>query len=229
MNIKIFDVYNIRARLSVYIIIAPVILTLYAMYEPVRSFSFSVVFIAILCAFSNYLFALQRYIQKDKIYGNTTAKYLYLEDGHINACTKKRYYRKLSLMDEGFSIFDTPTNSNEFKEACASAIQWLRNNTRENRLVQEENMLWGFYKNLLSLKIIGIIFSIIAIIILITISLPINMKEFFYSSLNMGVLIIDISFVLFWILGVNKKIYTVLDEKYAYALLGALDTMSNNG
>ena len=51
------------------------------------------------------------------------------------------------------------------------------------------------------------------------------MKEFFYSSLNMGVLIIDISFVLFWILGVNKKIYTVLDEKYAYALLGALDTM----
>lgn len=41
MNIKIFDVYNIRARLSVYIIIiAPVILTLYAMYEPVRSFSF---------------------------------------------------------------------------------------------------------------------------------------------------------------------------------------------
>ena len=226
MNIKIFDVYNIRARLSVYIIIiSPVILTLYAMYEPVRSFSFSVVFIAILCAFSNYLFALQRYIQKDKIYGNTTAKYLYLEDGHINACTKKRYYRKLSLMDEGFSIFDTPTNSNEFKEACASAIQWLRNNTRENRLVQEENMLWGFYKNLLS----GIIFSIIAIIILITISLPINMKEFFYSSLNMGVLIIDISFVLFWILGVNKKIYTVLDEKYAYALLGALDTMSNNG
>ena len=90
-------------------------------------------------------------------------------------------------------------------------------------------MLWGFYKNLLSLKIIGIIFSIIAIIILIIISLPINMKEFFYSSLNMGVLIIDISFVLFWILGVNKKIYTVLDKKYAYALLGALDTMSNNG
>ena len=216
--------------MSVYIIIiAPVILTLYAIYEPVRSFSFSVVFIAILCAFSNYLFALQRYIQKDKIYGNTTAKYLYLEDGHINACTKKRYYRKLSLMDEGFSIFDTPTNSDEFKEACASAIQWLRNNTRENRLVQEENMLWGFYKNLLSLKIIGIIFSVIAITILITISLPINMKEFFYSPLNMGVFIIDIFFVLFWILGVNKKIYTVLDEKYAYALLGALDTMSNNG
>ena len=89
-------------------------------------------------------------------------------------------------MDEGFSIFDTPTNSNEFKEACASAIQWLRNNTRENRLVQEENMLWGFYKNLLNLKIIGIIFSIIAIIILITISLLINMKDFFLFFIKYG-------------------------------------------
>ena len=230
MDIKIFDVYNIRARLSVYIIImSPVILTLYAMYEPVRSISFSVVFIAVLCAFSNYLFALQRYIQKDKVYKNTTAKYLYLEDDHINALTKKRYYRKLSSLDDGFSIFKTPTNSNEFKEACASAVQWLRNNTRENRLVQEENMLWGFYKNLLSLKIIGIIFSVIAIAILIIISLPIDVKDFFDFSLNMWILIIDISFVLFWILGVNKKIYAVLSEKYAYALLGALDTMSNNG
>ena len=34
MNIKIFDSYNIRARLSVYIIIiAPIILTLYVLYD----------------------------------------------------------------------------------------------------------------------------------------------------------------------------------------------------
>ena len=81
----------------------------------------------------------------------------------------------------------------------------------------------------MSLKIIGIVFSVIAITILIIISLPIDVKDFFDFSLNMWILIIDISFVLFWILGVNKKIYTVLSEKYAYALLGALDTMSNNG
>ena len=38
MDIKIFDSYNIRARVSVYIIIiAPIILTLYVVYEPVRS------------------------------------------------------------------------------------------------------------------------------------------------------------------------------------------------
>ena len=35
MDFKVFDVYNIRARLSVYIIvIAPMVLTLYILYEP---------------------------------------------------------------------------------------------------------------------------------------------------------------------------------------------------
>lgn len=62
MDIKIFDSYNIRARVSVYIIIiAPIILTLYVVYETVRSFTFSVVLVAIMTSFSNYLFALQRY------------------------------------------------------------------------------------------------------------------------------------------------------------------------
>ena len=43
MDIKIFDSYNIRARVSVYIIIiAPIILTLYVVYEPVRSFTYGI-------------------------------------------------------------------------------------------------------------------------------------------------------------------------------------------
>lgn len=62
MDIKIFDSYNIRARVSVYIIIiALIILTLYVVCETVRSFTFSVVLVAIMASFSNYLLALQRY------------------------------------------------------------------------------------------------------------------------------------------------------------------------
>lgn len=85
MNIKIFDSYNIRARLSVYtIIIAPIILTLYVLYEPIQSFTFSVVLIAIITSFSNYLFALQRYKQREKNHKNTAAEFLYIDDPHID-------------------------------------------------------------------------------------------------------------------------------------------------
>ena len=55
-----------------------------------------------------------------------------------------------------------PVDSEEFKQTCYSAIQWLRSNTRNNKLVQEENILCGFYKNLISLKSVGIAFTIIA-------------------------------------------------------------------
>ncbi len=37
----------------------------------------------------------------------------------------------------------------------------------------------------------------------------------------------DILFVIFWILGVTEKILSILTEKYAQALLGALDSQIN--
>lgn len=226
MDIKIFDIYNIRARLSVYfIIIAPIVLTLYALYEPIRSLSFSVIFIAILTSFSNYLFALQRYLQREKKHRNTAAEFLYVTDMHIDTCTKQRYYEKLSRIDKSFEIFNNPANNEEFKFACSSAIHWLRNNTRDNKLVQEENMMCGFYKNLISFKIIGLIFTVAALFVLIATSLPLTVNEFFKSTVNIGLIIADFCFFLFWIIGINEKIYIVLTEKYAYALLGALDVI----
>lgn len=227
MDITIFDTYNIRARLSVYIIIiAPIILTLYFLYEPIRTFSFSAILFAIIIAFSNYLFALQRYLQKGKeTYSNVAAELLYVNDSRISECTKQRYYKKLYSLDTNFSIFEKPSDSEEFKEACNSAITWLRNNTRNNKLVQEENMLYGFYKNLLSFKNIGLLFTLIAIFILFTTSIPLSL--FFQSQQNIWLIILDAFFILFWILGVNKQICTVVAEKYAYALLGALDSLSS--
>ena len=194
MDIKIFDSYNIRARVSVYIIIiAPIILTLYVVYEPVRSFTFSVVLVAIMTSFSNYLFALQRYKQRGGKRRNTAAEFLYIDDAHIDGKTKQRYYRKLSEIDKSFEAM--------------------------------KNMLCGFYKNLISLKSVGIAFTIVAILILIISSAPTTPLSFVQSKTNMILIFVDIGVLLFWGLGVNEKIHSVLCEKYAYALLETLDTL----
>lgn len=228
MDIKIFDSYNIRARISVYvIIIAPIILTLYTIYEPVRSFTFSVVLAAIVISFFNYLFALQRYIQRGRKNKNTAAEFLHRDDPHINEKTKKRYYRKLSEMDEAFSVINESEDPEELEQICNSAIEWLRSNTRNNKLVQEENMLCGFYKNLISFKLIGIAFSIIAILILIISTFPITLFYFLQSKTNIVLILMDIGMIVFWTLGVNEKIHSVLREKYAYALLETLDALPN--
>ena len=225
MDFKVFDTYNIRARLSVYVIvITPVVLTLYIIYEPIRSISFSAIFIAFLSAFSNYLFALQRYWQKNKNYKKSAAEFLYLENGRINPCSKQRYYHKLSKLNTDFEIFNEPSDNEDFKIACSSAIQWIINNTRSNHLVQEENMLYGFYKNLLNFKYLGIIVSISALLILF-VTAPTSAKYFFQLKTNTALFTMDILFIIFWILGVTEKILTVLMEKYTLALLGALDNM----
>jgi hypothetical protein len=226
MDFKVFDVYNIRARLSVYIIvIAPMVLTLYILYEPIRSLSFSAIFVAILSAFSNYLFALQRYWQKNRDYKKDVETFLYLEDERLLPCTKQRYYHKLSKIDSNFDIFNTPSNDEDFKNACSSAIQWLINNTRNNKLVQEENMLFGFYKNLLCFKYLGVIVSILSLLVLI-VSVP-KFSTFFQSKTNISLVTMDIFFVIFWIIGVTEKILSILTEKYAQALFGALDSQIN--
>ena len=226
MNIKIFDSYNIRARLSVYtIIIAPIILTLYVLYEPIRSFTFSVVLIAIITSFSNYLFALQRYKQREKNHKNTAAEFLYIDDPHIDKKTKQRYYRKLSKIDKSFEVMNHPMDSEEFKQTCYSAVQWLRSNTRNSKLVQEENIMCGFYKNLISLKSVGIAFTIVAFFILIITSVPTTPLSFIQSKTNIILIFVDIGMILFWKFGVNGKIHSVLCEKYAYALLETLDTL----
>ena len=228
MDIKIFDSYNIRARVSVYtIMIAPIIITLYAVYEPVRSFTFSVVLIAIITSFSNYLFALQRYMQRGKKRKNTVAEFLYKNDPHIDEKTKQRYYRKLSEIDKSFEAMNQPADSEEFEQTCYSAVQWLRSNTRNCKLVQEENMLCGFYKNLISLKSVGITFTIAAILILIVSSIPTTPFLFIQSKTNMLPIFVDLGMLLFWGFGVKEKIYSVLCEKYAYALLETLDTLPN--
>lgn len=226
MNIKIFDSYNIRARLSVYIIIiAPIILTLYVLYEPIRSFTFSVVLIAIITSFSNYLFALQRYKQREKNHKNTAAEFLYIDDPHIDKKTKQRYYRKLSKIDKSFEVMNHPMDSEEFKQTCYSAVQWLRSNTRNSKLVQEENIMCGFYKNLISLKSVGIAFTIVAFFILIISSVPTTPLSFIQTKTNIILIFVDIGMILFWKFGVNGKIHSVLCEKYAYALLETLDTL----
>lgn len=222
MNINIFDTYNLRVRLSVYIIVvAPFLITLYIVYEPIRNFSFSIILFLILVALSNYLFALQRFIKrKQEKAPNIAAEFLYNSDCHLDMITKKRYHQKLAAIDDEFKIIASETNdTDEFKRACESAVVWLRNNTRDCRLVQEENMLYGFYSNLFNFKKIGILSVIITII------LSIIFLDFKTGSSGSLCIIIDISFFFFWMFGVNKKIRTILSQKYAEALLGTLDNI----
>ncbi len=226
MKLELLDTYNIRARLSASIILlAPIALTSFLCFDEVTSFATSTVFISLLLAFTNYLPILQRQICKNLKYENYASQFLRADDTTLDAVSKKRYYDKLAQIDESFSLFATPNNYKEFSDCCDSAVMYLRNHTRDNRIVQEELINYGFYKNLLSSKPIGIT---ICILLAVFISLYSWFKFKQLSSIpieNYFSIVVNLLMLIFWIFGVNREMFESTAKEYAKTLIASIDTL----
>lgn len=227
MKLEILDAYNIRARLSPSIILlGPVGLTIFLCFEEVYTFASSAVIICILVALTNYIPILQRTLNKDKdLRINHAANYLHLSDDTIDEISKRRYYCKLAELDKSFSMFKNPDNSPEFHSCCESAIIYLRNNTRDNHLVLEENINYGFCKNMFANKPAGIILNIILCVVIAGYSLVTYGTVSDIPLGNIISILFNILFVLFWIFGINKDMVKLASEKYAITLITAIDTL----
>ena len=224
----LFGSYNIRARLSVYvIIITPIIVSVYIYYPPIRNLGASTILLIALAAFSNYFLVLLRHLVNNHYYADTAATFLYPEDTHLSAETKQRYYCKLSDINDSFAALKSASDSDEFKACCSSAVNWLKNNNRDNKLVNEEGILYGFINNLLNMKRVG--FFLLSISVLIQVFFIYNNIEslgsLFHNSQHVLSLWMDLALALFWLFGVNKRICKDAAEKYAYTLLSTIDIL----
>ena len=227
MKLELLDAYSIRARLSASIILlAPVAVTIFFCFEEIITLASSSVLIAIILAFTNYIPILQRCACKNtKHVKNYAAEFLYADNNVIDAVTKARYYSMLAKIDNSFSAFQKPETTEAFQECCVSAVIYLRNHTRDNQLVQEENMTYGFCKNLFVTKKYGIIFSLVCGIFtgtyawsLFSAFSEIPLQYYFAFAFN-------ISMLVFWIFGITRLILEDTAIRYAKALLAAIDSL----
>ena len=226
MKIELFDAYNIRARLSVTIILlSPVILSLFLCFQSAFTTLSSAVIILVLLAFANYLPVLQRAAGEKK---NTTpdyaAQYLLPTDNTFDSVTKERYYKKLAELDNVFSGLKDANNP----DLCAnttSAVSFLREKTRDCRLVQEENIIYGFCKNLQSAKPFGIAMCILTDALLI-IYAAIKCSSLSDMSLRLWfTLAVNFVILLFWIFFVKERNRDAAAKRYAKALISAIDSL----
>lgn len=226
MKLELLDTYNIRARLSASIILlAPIALTCFLCFDEITTFATSTVFISLLLSFTNYLPILQRHICRKRNYENYALQLLRADDTTLDAVSKKRYYDKLAKTDESFMLFATPNNSKEFSACCDSAVIYLRNHTRDNHIVQEELINYGFYKNLLSSKSIGIT---ICILLCVVVSLYSWLKFGQLSSIpteNYFSTAVNLIMIFFWVFGVTEEMFENTAKEYAKVLITAIDTI----
>lgn len=202
-------------------------ITLFLCFNDIYTIASSSIIVFILLAFTNYIPVLQRIIYKTKIFPeDRAAKLLYPENRTFDSLTKKRYYDRLSRMDVSLTIFEHPDSSEEFRKCCKSAIVCLRARTRDNHLVQEENINYGFCKNLYANKKAGMVLCV-----------GLNIFIFFYTKHtfitqaitpvnNYVAFVLNLSILFFWILGVTKEILEESADKYAKTLVEAIDAVN---
>lgn len=227
MKLELLDAYSIRARLSASIILlAPIVVTIFFCFEEIITLASSSVLIGIILAFTNYIPILQRRACKNsEQVKNYAAEFLHTDNDVIDAVSKARYYSTLAKIDNSFSAFQKPENTEAFQRCCVSAIWYLRNHTRDNHLVQEENITYGFCKNLFASKNYGIIFSLacgtftgIYAWNLFGAFSDIPLQYYFAFVFNLSMLV-------FWILGVTKEVLEDTAIRYAKTLLSAIDSL----
>ena len=228
MKLELLDAYNIRARLSASIILlAPIAVTLFFLFEEVRAFATSSVILFVLLALTNYVPILQRtYSRKRSSRTNYAAQLLYVDDKTISAELKKRYYAKLLKLDPSFACFEKPEDSPEFKSACESAVAYLRSRTRDNHLVQEENINYGLCRNLLSSKTMGIIISTLCMVFTAVFSCLKYDSLSAIPAQDYLAFMLDALLLLFWIAFATRKALEHSGIAYAKALIASIDSIS---
>lgn len=227
MKLDLLDAYYIRARLSASVILlSPIAITAFLCFEEINAIISSSVFVFILLAFTNYIPLLQRrFCQGESYYANSATQLLLPSNSIINSTTKNRYYQKLSKVDDSFKLFENPNESDEFKECCDSAVSYLKENTRNDHHVQEENINYGFCKNLLASKTFGIILTIFLLLVIILYSYVQYSNFATIPTNNYFAILINIAMLFFWVFGINKKMLEKSANYYAKTLLSKIDCL----
>ena len=161
--------------------------------------------------------------------GKPTTSMLRHCDGRIDPMTKSRLHQKLSrVVNATF-----PTQEEEAADPIQagttydSAVFWLRKHTEDREKfgrLHEENISYGFRRNLLGLKPFGIVIDMSLIVLGMVPYYPFAEIRVVALAFEPSVAFGAISMT-FLLLVVTKDWVKVAAENYAFALLNASDTL----
>lgn len=244
---KITDPYERKARLSpALLVLLPIIATWALLYGPESSLVTNTVSIAVSCGLLYLLSNISRESGKriePELYrqwgGTPTTQLLRHRDTTIEGPTKRRYHLFLSeKIREPFPDPDEevlrPQHADDLYQ---SAIRWLLNQTRDKdrfKLLFLDNITYGFRRNTLGLKPIGIavcLASIVWVIFSAGIIAPLGEQVLVQRALRalpgnaIAALVLSIGMLLTWIFFFTKENVKSAAFSYAEKLLRACDVL----
>lgn len=178
------DPYNRRARLQPALIaIVPMVIVGLLLYPEIETHAVTIVTILAYCGGSVWLTQLGRERGKKiepflfQAWGGkpSVALVRHLDD-RLNAMTKMRYHQ---FLEKNVPHFTLPSREAEEEDPSAAdnmyqtATDWLLSKTRDTktfRLVFEENMNYGFRRNLYALKPFALILDLVLLSVLVMVT-----------------------------------------------------------
>lgn len=240
---RIYDKYDLRARLSVAIlIIAPIVLDLSFCLKSQEGNIATVVIALIAIALSCCGIAAVRYYsntsKRIKNRKNLAAIMLLPTDSTFSDVTKQRYLDKLTNINPALSPFVEGINRTDGYENSCSVISWILENTRDSRaypILAEDQIGYGFAKNMYTVKpfalVVFILESIAAIGIVIwkaegeCLMNRISYAWELYASEIIASVAIHLVVLFVWLFIARKKFYYNAEERLAKAILQSIDGM----
>ena len=154
------------------------------------------------------------------------------ESPSISKASRERYWKKLQDLEPSFSGLSS-TDAVKRKETAEAVSPWIREKTRTGdfKLIQEENMNYGFICNIFSVKAIFLwafsIYSLLLVGIVIITNWDLSLKDYFITIPAEHVMcgIIHITTYLIWHFGITQKILDFSAQKYAMTVIRAIDKL----
>lgn len=238
MNLSLFDAYNLRARFCVSFFYAtPFIFDIIYFSNTTFSIAESIILSTICVVVCQALLSIYRTPIKKQSLRNTAAELL-SPWSSLPTGVRARYYRKLASFEPEFKPllnyinFKSQANENisiEISKLCIDVIFWLRAKTRNPemfRLLYEEHINYGYIKNMLRFKPIGIGANLL-FLFLWTIHLFSNGHTFIGAVYGWDslCLIIHLITILYLHWSIDVSAVDAAATRYAYALLETIDIL----
>ena len=162
--------------------------------------------------------------------GNPSTAMLRHRESLVNRPTLIRYHEKLSRLVP----IKLPALEEEIKDPqAAEAIyescgDFLRARTRDKekfQLLFEENVNYGFRRNLWGMKVLALILNALSVGIALTQVHPDWLKPAHVRPVVWVALLLDVSFLLVWLFVINPAWVKSAAEAYAKQLLAAIDVL----
>lgn len=162
--------------------------------------------------------------------GKPTTVLLRHRDNQIDSTTKARLHSRLGTKVSNLQLPSIVEENNDPQQADViynSAVLWLRSNTQDNSKyprLHEENIIYGFRRNLLGLKPLGLILSLSLIGIKVAIDRPFSWDKLGVFALQPSV-IASVLLIAFFSFIVTRDWVKDAAYSYAFALFNAAETV----